>query len=103
VQRVEGAAFGAGIEPAAKEQEAEDEQHGVVVDVGLESITEEEAGREGGRERIGEGCAGTEGDERVHVGAAVAGGGPGGAVDDAAAPDHAGQRHGEHCEFERAR
>ena len=96
VQGVEGAALRARIEPAAEQKKAEDEQDRVVVHVGVEAEAAENAGHGGGGERIGECRAGAQSHQGVHVGAAMDGRGPGLAIDDAAAPDHAGQSDGQH-------
>ena len=100
-ESVEGAACGAGLEPVAEQQEAEDEQHGVVVDVGVQAVLREEAGEEGRGYGIEEGGAGAEGDQRVHGRGAVQRSLQSALVDDSACPDHADEGDAEHDVFER--
>ena len=54
VQGIEGAALRAGIEPAAEQKKAENQEDRVVVDVGVEAVAVEDAGHGGGGERIRE-------------------------------------------------
>ena len=86
-----GAGAGAGFEPAAGEEEGEDEDDGFVVDVGGEAVAGEGCGRDGGGEGGGEGGEGAERDQGVHVGGAVARGAPGGGVDLGRGEEHGGE------------
>ena len=66
IERGQGTAFGTAFERLAQQQKAEDQQHRVEVDLAT-------GGRpNGGERRIEEGDAGSEADQRVHVGGSVA-------------------------------
>lgn len=98
---VEGAARGARLQPIAEQQEAKDEQHGVVVDVGVQAVLREEGGEESRGYGIQEGSAGAEGNQRVHGRGAVQRSLQSALVDDSARPDHADEGDAEHDVFER--
>ena len=86
-----GAGAGAGFEPAAGEEEGEDEDDGFEVDVGGEAAADEVCGCYRGGEGGGEGREGSERDQGVHVGGAVACGSPGGGVDLGRGEEHGGE------------
>ena len=76
------------LERIAGEDECDDDDDGLVVHVGRDAASQEEAGSDGRDHRIEEGRAGTHGDERVHVRRVVAEGGPRAGVEVASRPQH---------------
>ena len=100
-ESVERAACGARLEPIAEQQEAKDQQDGVVVDVGMQAVLREEAGEESRSYGIEEGSASTQGDQRVHGRRAMQRSLQSALVDDSACPDHADEGDAEHDVFER--
>gem|GEM_PF-4382980 len=89
-----GPGTGAGFEPSACQKEGEDEDDGFVVDVGGEAVAREVGGSDGGGEGGGEGGQGSERDQGVHVGGAVACGAEGGSVDFWRGEEHGSEGEG---------
>ena len=82
VERGQGAALGAAFEALAQEQKADDQQNRVEVDLATGR------GPQCGVGGVDEGHAGSQADQRVHIGGAVAQGADGAEIDAAAGPGH---------------
>jgi hypothetical protein len=90
---VAGAGAGAGLDEPAEEDDGDDERDDLVVD--LAHVLGEDVGHDRGDQAVAEGSDGAEGDEAVHLGAAVAQGPPAGGVDRPADPEEHRQRQQE--------